>query len=263
MRDEGLSALPELYVRRSPGKSCLSAMESGQIGRISTPINESRGCGGVTRVAPVGLLSAALHEGRSLSIIAREAFNLGCAASAITHGHPCGYLPAGAFASIIAQLIAGMPLEGAVQESISILRAEKGCDESVQALTSALKLGKALRGAGAKPSTVAMLGEGWRGEEALAIAVFCAIEAQGDFAKGVLLAVNHDGDSDSTAAIAGNLLGALLGASAIPKRWGARVEFGKILTEMARRLFALSYHGKENQLGRRRLGTSGERPAAT
>jgi ADP-ribosylglycohydrolase len=114
----------------------------------------------------------------------------------------------------------------------------------MQALTSALKLGKALMGAGANPATLSMLGEGWTGEEALAIAVFCAIEAQGDFAKGVLLAVNHDGNSDGTAAITGNILGALLGAYAIPDRWRARVQFRKILETAARRLLTPSGHGK-------------------
>jgi ADP-ribosylglycohydrolase len=41
---------------------------------------------------------------------------------------------------------------------------------------------------------------------AIAIAICCALVAR-DFA-GVILAVNHDGDSASTGSIAGNLLGA-------------------------------------------------------
>jgi ADP-ribosylglycohydrolase len=40
--------------------------------------------------------------------------------------------------------------------------------------------------------------------------------AQDDFARGVLPAVNHSGDSDSTGAITGNLLGLMLGKNAIP-----------------------------------------------
>ena len=51
-------------------------------------------------------------------------------------------------------------------------------------------------------------------EEALAIAVACALAAR-DFEDGVLLAANHSGDRDSTAAIPGNLLGAALGEAAI------------------------------------------------
>ena len=61
------------------------------------------------------------------------------------------------------------------------------------------------------------LGEGWVGDEALAIAVFCAVRYQNDFAAGIRAAVNHKGDSDSTGAICGNILGAWLGEEAVEK----------------------------------------------
>ena len=66
------------------------------------------------------------------------------------------------------------------------------------------------------------LGAGWIAEEALAISVYSALVAH-DFASGVLLAVNHSGDSDSTGAITGNLLGAALGFEAIPIGWRRRL----------------------------------------
>jgi hypothetical protein len=47
------------------------------------------------------------------------------------------------------------------------------------------------------------------------------------------LAVNHDGDSDSTAAIAGNLLGAALGVEAIPQRWLSALEARRVIAEVA------------------------------
>jgi len=67
------------------------------------------------------------------------------------------------------------------------------------------------------------LGEGWLAEEALAIAVYCALVAE-DFAHGVKLAVNHSGDSDSTRAMTGNILDALVGAAGIPQGWLERLE---------------------------------------
>lgn len=67
------------------------------------------------------------------------------------------------------------------------------------------------------------LGEGWVAEEALAIGVYCALKAQ-DLESGVIMAVNHDGDGDSTGLIAGHLLGAMLGRNAIPERWLAPLE---------------------------------------
>lgn len=61
------------------------------------------------------------------------------------------------------------------------------------------------------------LGEGWIAEETLAIAVFCAVRHESDFEKALAISVNHKGDSDSTGAVTGNILGAKLGLSAIPK----------------------------------------------
>ena len=65
------------------------------------------------------------------------------------------------------------------------------------------------------PERVESLGGAWVGEEALAIALYCALVAS-DVRSGLLLAVNHGGDSDSTGAITGNLLGATYGVDALP-----------------------------------------------
>ena len=59
-----------------------------------------------------------------------------------------------------------------------------------------------------------------------------------NFRHGVTLAVNHDGDSDSTGAIAGNLLGAMHGAKAIPASWLEPLELREVISEMAEDLFA-------------------------
>ena len=50
------------------------------------------------------------------------------------------------------------------------------------------------------------------------------------------LAVNHSGDSDSTGAIAGNLLGLMLGVAAIPERWLAGLELREEIEAVARDL---------------------------
>ncbi len=85
----------------------------------------------------------------------------------------------------------------------------------------------------ATPEVVEQLGAGWVAEEALAIAVFAALRAQREFRRGVLLAVNHFGDSDSTGAIAGNLLGALLGEAALPAEWVEQLEARKVIVTIA------------------------------
>ena len=62
------------------------------------------------------------------------------------------------------------------------------------------------------PDQVAIesIGGGWTGHEALAIAIYSAIKHQDSFEDAVISCVNHSGDSDSTGAICGNIMGCLL-----------------------------------------------------
>lgn len=57
-----------------------------------------------------------------------------------------------------------------------------------------------------------LLGQGWVAEETLAIAIYCSLKYPNDIEKALIAAVNHGGDSDSTGAVTGNILGASLGA---------------------------------------------------
>ncbi|HZU77022.1 MAG TPA: ADP-ribosylglycohydrolase family protein, partial [Dehalococcoidia bacterium] len=70
-----------------------------------------------------------------------------------------------------------------------------------------------------------------------AIALYCALTAD-SFEDGVVLAVNHSGDSDSTGSLTGNLLGALLGVEAIPIRWLAVLELRDEIEQVALDLYA-------------------------
>jgi ADP-ribosylglycohydrolase len=201
--DGGLAAEPVLQHRRAPGNTCLSALRGDEPGFVDLPVNHSKGCGGVMRVAPVGL-------------VATRPCGLGIASAALTHGHPSGYLPAGAGAEIIARLRTGEGLRTAVKGAIEAVSCWPGHEETTSALGRALALAE--REPVPTPEAVATLGAGWVGEEALAIAVYCAL-AGGSFSAAVLAAANHSGDSDSTAAITGNLLGAAGGRSVVPEAW--------------------------------------------
>jgi ADP-ribosylglycohydrolase len=122
----------------------------------------------------------------------------------------------------------------ALDQADAILQRKEGHAETWRALVAAYRLAE--RG---KPSAEALegLGGAWVGEEALAISVCCALTAA-DFGDGVLRAVNHSGDSDSTGAITGNLLGALWGEAAIPARWLEGLELRGEISRLADDLFA-------------------------
>lgn len=217
--DGWLYDLKELHNRRAPGNSCLSALSSGEIGTIDEPINNSKGCGGVMRVAPAGLFYPK-----------EEAFQMAGDFAALTHGHPSGYLSAGALAFIIASIIDGEDIEAAALSSLKELEKHKGHEECSKALKEAIDLSHS----NIKPlDAITRLGEGWVGEEALAISVYCALKYGDDFKLALMTAVNHNGDSDSTGAITGNLLGAYLGVNSIPKDWIGKVELKDEIAQIA------------------------------
>ncbi|MEU8377846.1 ADP-ribosylglycohydrolase family protein [Streptosporangium sp. NPDC048865] len=248
-----------LYSRRAPGNACLSGLRgsrdvvpapSGEPG----PVNPgSKGCGTVMRSAPFGLAARS----------ARHAFDLAAGCAQITHGHPTGYLAAGALAAVVHFLAEHEPgetdgsldpdgssepdgppgpgetLARAVRKAMDLLATYPSHEETSQALRDAVSL--AARG-GPSPEKVESLGGAWVAEEALAIAVYCALTypAPADLGRALLLAVNHSGDSDSTGAVCGNLLGTLHGEAALPSGWLARLEGRDAITELADDLAAWS-----------------------
>jgi len=172
------------------------------------------------RIAPVGL-------------VADDPFRAGCDFAAITHGHPTGWFAAGAMAVMIARLLAGAELDVAIDAAQDRLRFEPDADETLEALGAARRRAVAdLEADSASPEAVESLGQGWIAEEALAISVYCALVAP-DFEMGVLLAVNHGGDSDSTGAITGNIFGTLHGVGAIPAPWLDEFEARDVIEALA------------------------------
>ncbi|HEX3033357.1 MAG TPA: ADP-ribosylglycohydrolase family protein [Bacillota bacterium] len=217
--DGWLLGVKALYDRRGPGNTCLSALSSGKQGTIREPINDSKGCGGVMRVAPVGLFYPK-----------ERAFDKAAEFAAITHGHPSGYLSAGALAYLIAALIEGQELETAIQNTQRELATHKHHEECTRSMQQALELARSNL---PDEQAIRQLGEGWVGEEALGIAVYCALKHQRDFRRALITAVNHDGDSDSTGAITGNILGACLGLDQLPADWLEKLEFSEVLVQLA------------------------------
>lgn len=219
----------ELFSRRAPGLTCLSALQKS---KGSTATNTSKGCGGVMRVAPVGMLAANFWDVDTDTQQQARSFNLGVGSAAITHGHPTGQLPAGVFAVTIAMILTGFSLREAVEQALNQLRQHADYAETLQAIEHAIELAEQDGVGGATYQSLTALGEGWVAEEALAISIYCALTAH-SFEEGVVFSVNHSGDSDSTGAIAGNLLGAMQGVEAIPERWLKPLELCDVITAIA------------------------------
>ena len=217
--DGWLLGVKELNASRGPGNTCLSALLSRKAGSIEHPINNSKGCGGVMRVAPAGL-----------AFTRKRAFSMAADFAALTHGHPSGYLSAGTLAHLILCIIEGQNIESAVNDALLELEGHKDHEECSACLCKAISL---VDSGLPDQQAIIQIGEGWVGEEALGIAVYCALKYPDDMRGALIAAVNHDGDSDSTGAITGNILGAYLGVGAIPDEWLEKLELREVITQLA------------------------------
>jgi ADP-ribosylglycohydrolase len=143
--------------------------------------------------------------------------------------------------------VRGQELQRAIRDSRELLLGWDDYDETLESVDRAVELFIADESI---PSGIECLGEGWTAEEALGIALFCALNFPRDWAEGTLAAVNHDGDSDTTGSLTGALLGACLGVESIPGSWMTQVERGTQLAGLADDLYAGFVEGRTPDLGR-------------
>ena len=216
-----------LHERRAPGNTCLSALASGRMGRIETPINNSKGCGGVMRSAPAGFMAAW-----------GEPMQVGAASAAVTHGHPGGWVPAGMLSDIVFRCIyeEKKPIGSIVAESIDAVRKKWNLSETERFLEMVEDAIWLSRQDTAEVEAIHAIGGGWVGDEALAIAIYSCRKHPESVAEALITAVNHSGDSDSTGAIAGNILGAYHGLSKIPPEWTEQLELTDVILRQAERM---------------------------
>ena len=228
-----LLTIPELFHRRAPGTTCMMALESGRCGSVDEPINHSKGCGGVMRAAPVGLYFCSGDKS------AEETARVGAEAAAVTHGHCLGWMPAGMLAQMIFEIVRN---DRSIPDAAYVARytldemwpdsEEK--DHLIRLIDRAMDLA-----AGNKEDLTAIhqLGEGWVAEETLAIALYCAMKYENDFDRAIIAAVNHKGDSDSTGAVTGNIIGAELGLERIPEKYTEKLELRDVIIKVADDLY--------------------------
>ena len=236
-RDCWLSDVPELNHRRAPGNTCMSSLDA--IYRGKDPMNNSKGCGGVMRIAPIPLY-AAVQDRMSIE----EADLLAGEAAEITHQHPLGYISAALMSHVIYRLARDIePTPGSMKryiiEGVDMIRKQyqtyhndvERMAELAERVIYLLDNGKT------DLENIGHLGEGWTGEEALAIALYCALKHFDNFEDAMIAAVNHGGDSDSTGAVTGNIIGAAIGYESIPQFYKDDLEMHELILHMADDLY--------------------------
>lgn len=220
-----LMEYPEMYASREPGRTCLMTLMRGIPGDLNEPINQSKGCGALMRVAPLAFI-----DREDLYLVAIEN-------SALTHGHQMSHIASAALVSLLRYISEGETL----CDSVSLMRQDikrifmdslevKVFDDLLQqAILASEKDFDDME-------IISRLGEGWVAEETLAIALYCSLKYSNDLKKALRVAVFHDGDSDSTGSVTGQILGTLLGAKKLPQEEIKRLDLLEPLMKMIERL---------------------------
>lgn len=221
---------PEMFASREPGRTCLQMLIHNTPGSLEHPYNQSKGCGGVMRVAPVGLLYKKFNDEQTLKY--------GAQIAALTHGHPMSSLASAFMAELICKI---MIEDKSLKDCIKLTGYEFSKSFSIypEATEFLDIVGQAVKLAELDMSdleAINTLGQGWVAEETLAIAIYCSLKHETDFVKAVETAVNHDGDSDSTGALTGQILGAKYGTKILPKDFTAKIDLNHVIQIMAKKI---------------------------
>lgn len=249
--------VPQLYDLRAPGNTCMGSLWNQRSGKLEMTDDylrdrqsRSKGCGGIMRVAPIALD----YQMEDIGELDLEGAQL----AAITHGDSLGFMPAAVQVHVINRIVyppqgKEMSLREIVLEARDTMERIFAGDPHLQQLTEIIDCAVELADDPERYpddlDSIHQLGKGWVAEETMAIALYCALRHQDDFSAGVIAAVNHSGDSDSTGAVTGNILGALLGYSAIEKKWKQDLELSDVILELADDL-ACSSSGTERGFAR-------------
>jgi len=208
---------------RAPGNTCLqgvSNMENG-IQWTESGVKDSKGCGSAMRSAPIGYLYQ--NDPEKLRKIAS-------ASGLCTHMNPTADA-----ACIGAAYLIKLALDGISPTEMipKLLEFTKGISEEFD--KAILRVEKCLAWSN-EEKALEYLGEGWVGEEAVSLALYCFLRYPDSYEKVVIRSANTNGDSDSIGCIAGSISGAYLGIESIPKDWVKRIEKTEYLDDLATRL---------------------------
>ena len=220
-----LMEYPEMYASREPGRTCLMTLMRGIPGDLNEPINQSKGCGALMRVAPLAFIDR------------EDPYSVAIENSALTHGHQMSHIASAVLVGLLRYISEGETL----CDSVSLMRQDikrifmgslevKVFDDLLQqAIFASEKDFDDME-------IISRLGEGWVAEETLAIALYCSLKYSNDLKKALRVAVLHDGDSDSTGSVTGQILGTLLGAKKLPQEEIKRLDLLEPLMKMIERL---------------------------
>ena len=163
---------------------------------------------------------------------------LGAQVVALTNGSPYAFLSGAVLSNLIAGVLhePELPLKEQVLQAIDAMHIQYAFHPQVEDVEKYLMQAVALAGSTKDPHEV-MEGFACRdSHECVAAAIYACLVCPEDFDSAMILAINHSGRSGAVGALVGGILGAKLGAEALPEFYLENLECGEVLQTLAQDL---------------------------
>lgn len=226
-----VAKIPQMRVRKCKDSRMLDALRLDTPGTMDRPTNRASSTGSLPGAVAVGLACSGKGIRRDLAL------QLGAQTVALTHGNVETFLCGSVIAEIIAAVLdePKMPLKelfsGALDAMVS-----RFAEQFPQAEALASMLRRVMHSASQPaedPREVMEKLDCDTAAQCLAGALYASLVWQEDFDSAMILSVNHSGRSAAVASLVGAILGARMGAEALPEFYLDCLEPAPILEELA------------------------------
>ncbi len=228
-----VAQIPALRRRVCMETRMLDTLSRERLGTVDAPVNSSDGPGSLTAAAAVGLF----YDPERMELL--QLGQLGAEAVALTHGAPEAFL-AGAFVAYSVAFVAQdpeRPLLEHYSRAMKTLREQyedkflSGVDALAQQIEKAVTL---TRDPEIMPLVAMTILGCTTAAECAAAMVYATLVHSANFDEALITSVNHSGRSGAVAALTGTVMGARLGADALPEFYLESLEPAEALQELAR-----------------------------
>lgn len=165
----------------------------------------------------------------------RQVGALGAQVVALTNGSPYAFLSGAVLANLLAGILhePELSLQAQIQQAIDAMQLQFANHGQAEEVANYLRRAITLAQSGKDPRQVMEDFSCRESHECLAAALYACVVSPEDFDGAMILAINHSGRSGAVGALTGGILGAALGAEALPEFYLENLECADIMETLA------------------------------
>lgn len=226
-----VAKIPQMRVRKSKDSRMLDAIRTETAGTIEKPVNRASSTGSLPGAIVAGLVCNDRGMERSYAPL------LGAQTVAMTHGNVETFLCGSVLCECIADIMEETQpdLHQCLENAISAMETQFG-ERFEQAAPLARYLRRAMSMAAQENEIPHLNMERFEcdtAQQCLAAAIYACLSCNGDFDSAMITAVNHSGRSGTVGSLTGAILGAVMGAEALPDFYLESLESAPVLEQLA------------------------------